>query len=561
MAGHGDGRGEREARGPRQVAEAPDQGQDEERRGRQEPEPGQRDDVEHEDAQDDGHAPEPGGAGPGAPAGVPAREMGRAENDEDAADDRRHQPRSRPRIGHAERLDEGGGAERREDAAADRAGPPHRGGSIAERGAVGNRSARGLDSEEVIGDDGGTARVSGRGDAGHRRVLAWMCLLIAVNQLGFGGIVPALALYARSFGVGQTAIGVAIGVYGLARFLTAVPAGRLADRVGRRHALAGGGLVTAAGNLLCAYAPDYATFAAARFVAGAGAAIVLTCGLVVLADITTPAHRGRSMAIYQGVFGFAVGIGPLPGGLLAERVGLHAPFVAYAVSGAGVTALAWLFVPETRGLRPGRDGGGEPPRALGAQLRALAARRGFLLVSLVSFTSAVARTGALFNLIPLLARDRLGLAADRIGVGLAVASVVGLALAYPSGALVDRHGRKAVIVPATIVAGAALAVFLLAPSYGWFLAGCVVWSVAAGMSGAAPAAYAADVAPPGMNAAAMGAYRMLSDLGYVAGPIALGLAADLAGADAALGVTAALLLAVALLFARLAPETYRPGRA
>ena len=41
------------------------------------------------------------------------------------------------------------------------------------------------------------------------RILVWMCVLIAVNQLGFGGIVPVLALYSRSFGVSQSAIGVA----------------------------------------------------------------------------------------------------------------------------------------------------------------------------------------------------------------------------------------------------------------------------------------------------------------------------------------------------------------
>jgi DHA1 family multidrug resistance protein-like MFS transporter len=80
------------------------------------------------------------------------------------------------------------------------------------------------------------------------------------------------------------------------------------------------------------------------------------------------------------------------------------------------------------------------------------------------------------------------------------------------------------------------------------------------VSGAAPAAYAADVAPAGMNAAAMSSFRMLGDFGYVVGPIALGLATDLLGADAALGATAALLVAVALLFARFAPETYRAGR-
>ena len=38
------------------------------------------------------------------------------------------------------------------------------------------------------------------------RVLVWMCVLIAVNQLGFGSVVPVLALYARSFGVTQSAI-------------------------------------------------------------------------------------------------------------------------------------------------------------------------------------------------------------------------------------------------------------------------------------------------------------------------------------------------------------------
>src|SRR5437867_11445624 len=100
------------------------------------------------------------------------------------------------------------------------------------------------------------------------RVLVWMCVLIAVNQLGFGSIVPVLALYARSFGVAQSAIGLAIGVYGLARFLVAVPVGRLTDVVGRRAALAPGGLVTAAGHLLCAYAPHFAVFVAAPFVAG-----------------------------------------------------------------------------------------------------------------------------------------------------------------------------------------------------------------------------------------------------------------------------------------------------
>ena len=391
------------------------------------------------------------------------------------------------------------------------------------------------------------------------RILVWMCVLIAVNQLGFGGVVPALALYARSFDVAQSAIGLAIAAYGLARFLVAVPAGRLADGLGRRVALAIGGLLSALGNLLCALAPTFATFVAARFVAGAGAALVLTTGLIVIADISTLANRGRMMSVYQGVFTFAVGIGPLPGGLLAMHWGLSAPFLAYAVASVLAAAVAWLAIPDTKAVSD-RDALEPAEVAFGTQLRLLTTHRGFMLVSLIAFVNAVARTGALFNIIPILARDRLGLDPGRIGFGLALASVVGLALAYPAGVLVDRHGRKIVIVPATIMSGLSLILFFLAPTYGWFLAGCAAWSVAMGISGAAPAAYAADTAPAGMNAAAVSSYRMLADLGYVVGPIALGLAADLAGADAALGSAAALLVAVALLFARFAPETFRGAR-
>ena len=391
------------------------------------------------------------------------------------------------------------------------------------------------------------------------RILTWMCVLIAVNQLGFGSIVPALALYARSFGVAQSAIGLAIAMYGLARFLIAVPAGRLADALGRRATLAVGGMVSALGNLLCALAPTYPAFVGARFVAGAGAALVLTTGLIVLADISTPSNRGRMMSVYQGVFIFAVGIGPFPGGLLATHWGLAAPFLAYAATSLLASIVAWLAIPETRPARPA----GELETAevsFRAQLRLLTVHPGFLLVSLIAFVNAVARTGALFNVIPILARDRLALDPDRIGFGLALASVVGLALAYPAGVLVDRYGRKIIIVPSTILSGVSLVLFLAAPTYAWFLIACAAGSVAMGISGAAPAAYAADTAPGGMNAAALSTYRMLADLGYVVGPIALGLAADLAGASAALASAAVMLTAVALLFARFAPETYRAVR-
>ncbi|CAA9586933.1 MAG: Uncharacterized MFS-type transporter [uncultured Thermomicrobiales bacterium] len=391
------------------------------------------------------------------------------------------------------------------------------------------------------------------------RVLVWICALTVVNQLGFGSIVPVVPLYARSFGVSQSAIGLTIGIYGLARFLLNMPAGQLADRIGRRNVLAIGGGIVALGNLLCAIAPSYWAFLGARFVAGAGAALILTASQIVMADISTPARRGRILAVYSGVFSFAVGIGPFPGGVLAEHFGLPAPFYTFTLLGLLAGAFAYFRVPETRGMRGGlQQASIVPLPPFREQARAMFSQTGFALISLVSFGAFFARTGALFNIVPVIGEERLRLGPDQIGLGLAMISVIGLGLAYPSGWLVDRFGRKIVIVPATIISGLAMIVFSFAPTYAWFIFGCFAWSCSSGIGGAAPAAYAADMAPPGMNAVAMSAYRMLADFGYVAGPLLIGLAADAFGPNAALRGTAIGLVAIALIFAFRAPETHRP---
>ena len=385
-----------------------------------------------------------------------------------------------------------------------------------------------------------------------------MCVLVAVNQLGFGAVVPSLALYAQSFGVPASAIGMAVAAYGLARFVTAIPAGQLSDWLGRRPTLAIGGLVSALGNLWCAWATGYPEFIAARFVAGAGAGLILTTGQVVLADITTPEHRGRTISIYQGTFLFAVGIGPFPGGLLAEHLSLAAPFVAYGIAALVATVVAWFAVSETRDLSRGPRRTGDtrrPPFA--KQFRQLVGKVGFLLVSLISLMNAIVRTGGLFAIVPMLATALLGLSTGAIGFALMLGSVCGLVATYPAGWLSDRFGRKAVIVPATVMTGVSVLLFCVAPTYAWFIAACIVWGVASAVGGAAPAAYAADSAPPGMNATAMSTFRMAGDAGYVIGPLALGLMADTYGPVTALAVSAFLLVLVGVAFALAAPETYR----
>ncbi|MEZ5856048.1 MAG: MFS transporter [Hyphomicrobiaceae bacterium] len=393
-----------------------------------------------------------------------------------------------------------------------------------------------------------------------RRVLIWMCVLVGINQLGFGAMIPSLPLYAQSFGVSASAIGMAIGVYGLARFFVAVPAGYISDSIGRRPMLAIGGLVSAIGNLWCAWATSYPEFIAARFIAGAGAGLIVTTGQIVLADITVPANRGRTLAIYQGTFLFAVGIGPFPGGLIAEHFGLRAPFLSYGVAALLASLVAWFAVKETRKFTDHATGTIDPsakrPGIL-QQLRLFAGGIGFSLVCLIAFMNAVVRTGGLFSIIPVLARERLGVSVTAIGFGLMLGSVAGLIASYPGGWVADRYGRKAVIVPVTVATGASMLLFTYAPNYHWFILACLIWGISASVDGSAPAAYAADVAPPGMQGVGLGFFRMMGDAGYVIGPLSLGVIVDVYGANTALILSAILLVGVGLAFWIGAPESHR----
>jgi MFS family permease len=404
-----------------------------------------------------------------------------------------------------------------------------------------------------------TVAVNGIGlDNQRRTILTWMCVLIAANQFGFGAIVPVMPLYADAFGVSETAIGFTIAIYGFARFLVNVPAGVLSDRIGRKGTLAVGGSATVIGALICGWAPTFEILMVGRFIAGAGAALVLTAGQIVLADISTPQNRGRVMAIYMGVFLFAVGGGSFPGGWLATEYGLATPFVANAILAGVVTLIAWFALPETRDLSGHDDQreAGNPSQSSRNILRALVKTPGFIHISSVSFTSFFARTGGLFTIIPLLAKNRFDASASEIGLGLSMISLVGLGLVYPSGMLVDRYGRKRVIVPSMLLAGMAMLAYLQTTNIATFLIASIFWSAATGLSGAAPTAYAADIAPRGLTAATMSWYRSISDSGYVIGPIVLGGLADLLGANTALIFTSILLLSAGALFAFRAPESW-----
>lgn len=363
-----------------------------------------------------------------------------------------------------------------------------------------------------------------------------------------------LPLYADSFGLGPSLVGVVIGVYGLARFLVNVPAGRLTEARGRRFTLIAGTILTTLSSVLMATAQNLPQLIIYRFMGGAGAATVLLAGQIMVGDLATPENRGRMMSTYQGFFLVGVGFGPLPGGLLADHFGLRSPFIFYAVFSflAGLIALAFL-----RETRPAE---GQEPRGAAETVSVpvgnVLLSTGFILISAVSFVQFFARTGAMFNVVPLLGEDKLGLSSSQIGLALTLVNVLNIATVYVSGMMSDRFGRKRTIWPSTVISGLSMLAFAVSGSYLGFIGSALLWGLASGISGPSPNAYVADLSTPQNRGRVFGVYRTCADAGYVVGPLLLGWLVDVSGYVTPLVVTAVLFVVTGGLFGVLAPETH-----
>ena len=99
----------------------------------------------------------------------------------------------------------------------------------------------------------------------------------------------------KQFLLNKVEIGWVLGAFGLSMAITHIPAGRLADRWGRRPVLVIGLALFALGSLGCGLANDIYTLIIARILQGSGA--VGSVALAALADFTRPTVRTQAFTI------------------------------------------------------------------------------------------------------------------------------------------------------------------------------------------------------------------------------------------------------------------------
>lgn len=137
------------------------------------------------------------------------------------------------------------------------------------------------------------------------------------------------------------------------------PAGRLADRYGRKIVFLLGVAVFTLGSAACALAPSVGLLVAFRVVQAAGAALVMPTSLALLLTAFPPARRAVAVSAWASVGGVAGALGPPLGGLLVD---LSWRWVFLVNLPIGVLAL--VFGPTV--LREHKESGSGVPDMFGA---------------------------------------------------------------------------------------------------------------------------------------------------------------------------------------------------
>jgi MFS family permease len=376
-------------------------------------------------------------------------------------------------------------------------------------------------------------------------VLVVASFLIAV---GYGIVAPTLPVFVRSFGVGVTAVSLAVSVFALSRLVFAPLSGRLVTRSGELPIYLTGLGVVAVSTAGCGFAAEYWQLLALRALGGVGSTMFTVSALSMLIRFAPASMRGRASGLWAT--GFLLGniIGPLVGGALLT-ISLRAPFLVYAVVLVIVVGTTGWF------LRDGKDTAEPVVETPQARFRVAFGHAAYRAALVAGFANGWAVFGVRIALVPLLVVEVLGRPEAWAGIALAVFAAGNAVTLTVTGRITDRIGRRPPMLVGLAVSGVATAVLGTVDSAELFLVISLLAGAGSGLINPPMNAAVADVIGSGARGGTvLAGFQMAADAGAIVGPVVAGALAEGSGYPAAFVLTGGVAL-VALVFWIRAPET------
>ncbi|WP_018253582.1 MFS transporter [Salinispora mooreana] len=196
------------------------------------------------------------------------------------------------------------------------------------------------------------SRSEAPGGAGHTRRWQIIAIAAAVSFVSFfdlSVINVMLPSIERALGAGSGAVQWIVSGYSLMFALALVPAGRLGDAKGRRHALLLGLALFIAASTAAGTADSGTALVVARLAQGAAAGVLVPQLTALVEELFHPDQRGRPFGLLGATASVATATGPVIGGLIialggAEH-GWRLVFLSNVPIGVVAAVLVWRQFP------------------------------------------------------------------------------------------------------------------------------------------------------------------------------------------------------------------------
>jgi MFS family permease len=342
---------------------------------------------------------------------------------------------------------------------------------------------------------------------------------------------PALPAIQESLALSATGTGLVFSVFFAGRLLANLPAAWFAERNGPKWTAVVGAAVLLVGSLLAAIASSPATLLSARVIQGIAVATLATAGL--LSVLRARPGRGAAMTAFNVATGAGGSGGLLIGGYLTTEIGWRAIFWLSALLGAVLLMISILGRAESRLASPVEPERDEPGSGIRPSRAAEAAAIGANFLVYINYAIWIV-------LLPLLGTQKYGFDAGQVGMLLLFVNVFHFASAVPVGVYIRKAGASRALATGLGISGLSMLLVPFAPSAPWLLLPLLLYGVGqmAGNSSGGDLILRLG----GGGGRAVGAVRLSSDIGLVAGPAAAGMLADAAGVEAPFFVLGAVAL-------------------
>ncbi|HKF14697.1 MAG TPA: MFS transporter [Gaiellaceae bacterium] len=379
-----------------------------------------------------------------------------------------------------------------------------------------------------------------------------LCAGSFVNR--FGSFVAVfLVLYLREKGYSIAEAGFVVSLYGAGNVAAAAVGGLLADRLGRRNAIALSMFSSAATLLALWQADDIVMIGALTVLAGLTGEWYRPASSALLADLVPAGQRLPAFALNRLAVNLGFAVGPAAAGLLADRSFTYL-FVGDALSSAVFGVLTLVALPE--GVRTRR---GEERHAEG--IRTIARHRAFLFFLASSVVGAFVyfQSTATF---PLHVKES-GLSNSDYGLLISLNGLAIVLLELPFTSITQRFRAVPTLAVSSLLVGLGFALNAWAESLAALAFTVMIWTIGEIVYAPVAATYVADIAPIHLRGRYQAAKSLTHGLAFMLGP-GIGAALFAWNGDAfwllcgLLGVVSAVLLLPAAAQPALAEADERP---